>query len=575
MGSGQPVWLRVEFGPVETSAALCGVDGTVRPLRLTDAGTAMPAGVYLSPTAGLEVGEVAREHGLTDPSRYAAEPNRWIESGRPTCELGGTTVPVQALVAAVLRSVIARAQPECGWNLPGGLELVHPREWSAQQTQVLVAAAYEVGYPADRLRLTTSAYEHANAAVGFAPAPAELSPVAATGAPARGGIDFSKPSPAPNGGADPRLPVTPIGQVAPHGTYDPPRPTAPRSNPAPSRNFSRWLPWLIAGMVVLVGAVLTGVGVLSSSDDQTGPDFEKIAVGYSGGVGYLAADPARNRLYAYNSADRTVSVVDTAAKTTIAEIPVEKAVRGMAADPETGTLWLLGDTALIKIDPGTHAVAGSVVVPSGVRGLTVNPITHDVYIAQANGDTVDAATGSVVVATIVDAATVQISGRIVARGNGLDVTTDPDTGLVYLNGSGNVRVIDPHTKSIVRQIDTSVSSDRIVIDPKTNVAYMSAKTSVVALDLTTGTSQLIDVGHEVFWIAIDPALGHVYASYSGGDGPTRLTVIDTASRSVKGTIEMRRNAEGITADSVSHRVYVRPLDSFVYLVEPCTLVACG
>ncbi|MGX1810911.1 YncE family protein [Nocardia sp. NPDC055321] len=578
MGDVQPVWLRVDFGLIETSAALCGSDGSIQMVRLGDTAHTMPSGVYFSPTAGLEAGTLAHEHGLLDPSRYVAQPHRCIENDWPACELGGTAVPVHAVVAAVLRAVIAQAQAACGWTLPAGLELTHPRAWTARQTQVLVAAAHEAGYPADRLRLYPKSPEYAATAAEFAvPASAAAGP----GAPAAGGVDFAKTAPPPRyrlGTAAAETHPGPRSHSAADGGPSPAAP-APPVNPEPSESFSRLLSWFIVGTVVLVAVGVLGAAALLTRADRPGSDFETIAVGASSGVGHMAVDPARKRLYTYDSSDRTVSVVDTASKTSIAAVPVEKSVRDIATDPRTGTLWLLlggdtnGDTALAKIDPQTRATLGSVPVPSTAEGMAVHPVTGEVYIAQANGDTVDPS-GASIVATIFDPDTLQVSGRIMAPGNGHDVAVDPNTGLVYVVGSASVRTIDPNTRSVVREDLTPVGGRQIVIDPVTHVAYMSADTSILALDLTTGISTVIDVGHGVYWIAIDSDLGHLYASYSGG-GPARLTVIDTTTRAIANTIEMPRSAEGITADPLSHTVYVRPFGKFVYLVEPCTATVCN
>lgn len=565
MGGSQSVWLRIDFGVEETTAALLGVDGVPRPLRLTDHAAAMPSGVYLSPSAGLEVGAVARERGADDPNRYVAEPKRWIDGGRPVCELGGTAVPVHVVVAAVLRAVIARAQAECGWQLPAGLVLGHPPRWMAAQVQVLVAAAIEAGYPPDRLRLVPEMPESMPAAAGFAPGPTTP-----------GTPDHQHPTPpVPNG---------PFGH-APAGSHFAPGWAAPPMNAAPSRR-SAWLALLIvAAVVLLIGSVVTGVVVLRSEDapaaqTPTAPPHRTIAVGASQGVGYTVADPFNDRVYTANTLDNTVSVIDTVAEKTIASVPMGFSPRAMAVDFLKRTLWVLGgksgnDMTMAKIDCVTNTVVGTATVPANTREIAVHHGTSEVYVSQANGEVVDPATGSAVVASIVDPITLQITGRILAPGHGVDIAINPNSGQIYINDGRNVKIIDRFTKSVVGQVDSPDGGDRMVVDPTTKTAFLSSGTKIVLLDLTDGTHiRTIDLGYRVYWLAIDPAAGNVYAPESGATGTARLTVIDIPSRAIKGVIEMSSSAEGIAADLMSRKVYVRPLDSYVYVIDPCASVQC-
>ncbi|QIS15455.1 YncE family protein [Nocardia arthritidis] len=585
MGNSQSVWLRVDFGVVETSAALVGADGASWPLRLNDRAAAMPSGVYLSPSTGLEVGAIAREYGVADPNRYVAEPKRWIDDGRPVCELGGTAVPVHVVVAAVLRAVINRAQAECGWQLPAGLVLTHPQRWTAAQTQVLVAAAAEAGYAPDRLRLVAETPENVPVS-GYS---AQLGTVPAVGYPARHEV-------APNGGYPAHH------EIAPNAGYPVQRETAsvaaqfvthpgslgPQSGVAQANTASRSsvrLTLLIAlGVVVLVAAVVTGLAMIDSGGGgEQGPKepFEKIAVGRSQGVGYTAVDPVDHRAYTSDTSSNTVSVIDTVAKKTITQVQIDSVPRSLAVDPQNHTLWVLSGKyqdglGLKKIDTTTNTVVGTATAPDSTREIAVHPVTHEVYTSQANGDVVDRATGARVVASTIDPTTLQINGRVLAPGHGIDIAINPDNGQVYLYGGDDVKIVDPTTKSVVKRIESPVRGQRMVVDPRTNTAFASSETGIVVIDLAGGAYvKTIGIGHKVFWLAIDPAVGKVYAPETGASGTARLTVIDTATRAVASAIDMGGSAEGLAADPVSHKVYVRPLRSYVYVVDPCASVRCG
>ncbi|WP_153805274.1 YncE family protein [Nocardia sp. SYP-A9097] len=125
-------------------------------------------------------------------------------------------------------------------------------------------------------------------------------------------------------------------------------------------------------------------------------------------------------------------------------------------------------------------------------------------------------------------------------------------------------------------IDSPVGGELLVVDPRTNTAFITSDSKIVVLDLAKGVyAGTIDLGHRGYWIAIDPAAGNVYVPASGTSGSAGLTVIDTATRTVKGVINIGDSAEGITADPLSHKVYVRPLASEIIVVEPCATMKCN
>ncbi len=492
MGDVRSVWLGVDFGRTETTAALLAPTGGSWPLRLTDQAAGIPSASLLSPTASLEVGAIA----------------------------------------SLLRTAIARAQTECGGQLPEGLVLSHPSWWTVDLTQPLVAAAGEAGYPPERVRLIPKAIESVSAAT----------------------------------------------------TFEPVHTTVPTPADAPAVGGSSARAWLIvAAVIVLIGSAIVGAAVLQTRDsaDAAAAQPKTIEAGSSQGVGYTAVDPDNHRLYTSDTLDYTISVIDTAAEKRVKTLPFAS-VTGMAMDPAIRALWVLGkvqktDTvSLIRVDTRTDTVVGSVSIPTNTRTIAVHPTTHDVYSSQANGDVVDKSTGAKVVATVVDALTMRVSASITAPGHGVDIAVNPVTGLVYLNAGGSLRVIDPMTKALLGLIDSPVGGELLAVDSRTNTAYLSSGTTVSAFDLAKGTFlQSIDIGYQFYWIASDSGLGYIYAPESGADGTPRLSVIDTATRTVVKVIDMAASAEGITADPLTHRVYVRPLRDYVQVIDICAEVGCN
>ncbi len=119
--------LAVDFGTVNTAAALRDPSGRVSELRLSNTGVLMPSAV-LCTNQQLLVGEGAIEAGSHDPRALELYPKRRL--GTDTIE--GNLMPteprayVPSLVAAVLSNVLSRTREVTGGDLPEQLVLTYP-----------------------------------------------------------------------------------------------------------------------------------------------------------------------------------------------------------------------------------------------------------------------------------------------------------------------------------------------------------------------------------------------------------------------------------------------------------------
>lgn len=137
--------LGVDFGTSNTAAAHTNEStGAVQALPLSRAGNSMPSAVFAG--AQIDVGEVALNRATDDPTGFIPTPKRLLTLGQNSFQLGHRTLPAHLVIAAVLRSVLIRAQQQHRGHPPAGLALTHPQEWSPQQIRVLTEAAEEIGY---------------------------------------------------------------------------------------------------------------------------------------------------------------------------------------------------------------------------------------------------------------------------------------------------------------------------------------------------------------------------------------------------------------------------------------------
>lgn len=143
MSSHRAGWaLAVDFGTTATTAAIVG--GDVIQLVRFGTTTRMPSGVFVDAADGLLAATVGLNRGGADPGRYVRTPKRHV--GRDDDVLvAEQEIPVTALVAAVLRTVLREARQQAGGSPPDRVVLTHPARWGSVARGVLVAAATEAG----------------------------------------------------------------------------------------------------------------------------------------------------------------------------------------------------------------------------------------------------------------------------------------------------------------------------------------------------------------------------------------------------------------------------------------------
>ncbi|MFI5908230.1 Hsp70 family protein [Dactylosporangium sp. NPDC051541] len=139
--SGSGYRLGVDFGTSNTTAALAGPDGRVRPL-LFDGSPLLPSAVFAGPGTGLLVGGDAIRAAVGAPAGFEGNPKRRIDDR--TVWLGEREFPTEHLIAAVLHRVNAEATRVAGEPVTD-VVLTHPAAWARPRLQVLTAAAEAAG----------------------------------------------------------------------------------------------------------------------------------------------------------------------------------------------------------------------------------------------------------------------------------------------------------------------------------------------------------------------------------------------------------------------------------------------
>lgn len=222
------------------------------------------------------------------------------------------------------------------------------------------------------------------------------------------------------------------------------------------------------------------------------------------------------RLYVGNTQSNTVSVIDTSTMTVVKSIPVGITPWGMAMCTAKGKLFVVNANSrnVSVIDIISNEVVATIPVGINPENVAVNPSGSRAYVANYG-----AGTGYPSTVSVIDTATNGVVATIsIAPSSSYDAynLVVNDTGmLVYVIGSGKIRVVDASTNTMVDAFQFSEGDHG-------GVAFVGA------------TSRLYLTNHN----------------------STLVSVIDTSSKKVIGTIAAEGNPEGIAANAEGTTLYV-------------------
>jgi len=164
-----PGWiLAVDFGTVNTGAAVRFADGRVEKVKLEAASDVMPSAVVLV-DGRWRMGQAALNARWTHPGAFVGSPKARL--GQEPMVLGEHLVEPATLASQVLATVRERAVRAAGGGAPDRLVLTHPVGWGRQRLDALREAARLAGFPTDSIRMVPEpiAALHAHVAPGSLP----------------------------------------------------------------------------------------------------------------------------------------------------------------------------------------------------------------------------------------------------------------------------------------------------------------------------------------------------------------------------------------------------------------------
>jgi YVTN family beta-propeller protein len=260
----------------------------------------------------------------------------------------------------------------------------------------------------------------------------------------------------------------------------------------------------------------------------------------------IALNPKTNKLYAVNTSNGSVTVLDGAGHYTSA-VKVGTDPEAIAINPVTNRIYVAnsGSGNVSVIDGATDKVIATVTVGELPYVIAANPVANKLYVSKTFSNTM----------TVIDGAT-NITSSLKAGIQADEIAVNAVTNKLYLISyqSHNVTVIDGVDDSSAT-VAAGIHLWGIAVNPATNRVYLTnaGSSNVTILDVKTNTTTVVDAGGIPCALAVDASADRIYAANYATDN---VTVIDGASNSAIATVTVGARPQAIAIDSVTRRVYV-------------------
>ncbi len=136
------------------------------------------------------------------------------------------------------------------------------------------------------------------------------------------------------------------------------------------------------------------------------------------------------------------------------------------------------------------------------------------------------------------------------------VGVNPSTDRIYVQGGGNVSVIDGASNAVIATVRVGLEAYGVGVNPTTNRIYV-ANYSDVTVSVIDGASNVViatvNVGRGLYGVGVNPSTNRIYVSNVIGD---TVSVIDGASNAVIATVPVGDGPRGVGVNSSTDRVYV-------------------
>lgn len=258
------------------------------------------------------------------------------------------------------------------------------------------------------------------------------------------------------------------------------------------------------------------------------------------------------KAYISNYGSNNLSVINTATNTVTATVATGMWPYSCAVTPNGTKAYVtnFGSNTISVINTATNTVSATIPMTSFPAGLVITPDGSKVYVTNSNGTTISV----ISTATDVVIASVPLTAQYV-----YDLAITPNGATIYAARSNFIYVISTASNTVTSTINAANGSDNFVttaITPDGTKAYtVCAGGNRVAI-INTATKTItgyINVGTNPFGISITPNGTAVYVANRGSNN---ISVIDIAANAVTATIPVGTFPVGIDITPDGTKAYV-------------------
>lgn len=253
--------------------------------------------------------------------------------------------------------------------------------------------------------------------------------------------------------------------------------------------------------------------------------------------------------YAYisNSADDTVSVINTSDNTVTATVSVGDEPWGVAVDPDGDYVYVTNKSGanVSVISTYYNTVTATIDVGSDPWGVAVTPNGDYIYVANYSDNTVDVISASASIATV--------DVGVAPSG----VAVDPDGDYVYVtnNSDATVSVISTSNNEVTDTVDVGNGPLGVAVTPNGDYVYVTNNSddtvSVIRTSDNTVTAT-VRVRNGPWGVAVHPNGNYVYVTNSLAD---TVSVIRTSDYDVT-TVGVGNGPWGVAVNLDGDYIYV-------------------
>ncbi len=260
----------------------------------------------------------------------------------------------------------------------------------------------------------------------------------------------------------------------------------------------------------------------------------------------VVANPKTNKVYAVNSSDGTVTVMNGSANSTTT-VRVESQPVAIAVNLVTNKIYVgnTGSGTVSVIDGATDAVTATVKVGALPYVIAANPATNKIYVSKTFNNAM----------TVIDGAT-NATSNLKAGIQADAIAVNPLTNKLYLTNyeSQKVTVMDGTTND-TSSVVAGVHLWAIALNPVTNKIYVAnaGSSNLTVIDGANNGTTTVKTGDIPCAIAVDSVANRVYAVNYGND---TVTVINGTNSSVIAKVGVGARPQAIGINPLTHTIYV-------------------